>query len=311
MTQKGEETVEDDIWEALRQIKNEKSKRQPRLPAINKQRKELASLRRAVRLTAGKLKIDYSNKMERTLRAIGYARVSTQGQADEGTIQIQIDAINRFCTKEGHDLVHPVFMDEGVSGTTELENRPGLGELLNYLEAEKIDAVIIYKLDRLARRMWAQEFLLNKFKAHSVSILSVTEPVLNGEDDKERVLLRQILGALAEYEKEIIKLRLFAGRIKKAEQGKHASGPLPFGFSTTEDGTFVFNEAETTVVRRIFDLRMKEAKSYREIAQTILKEFDQKFTFVGIKYILRNPIYKGELRYAHVRTQVKMGEEAK
>ncbi len=245
------------------------------------------------------------------MRAIGYARVSTQGQADEGTIQIQIDAINQFCVQKDLELVHPIFMDEGVSGATELENRPGLGELLNCIEAEKIDAIVIYKMDRLARKMWAQEFLLDKFKTHSVSILSVTEPMLNGEDDKERILLRQILGALAEYEKEIIKLRLSAGRITKAKEGRHASGTLPFGFSTTDDGVFVFNETEMVVVRRMFDLRMKEARSYREIAQIILKEFNQKFTFVGIKYILRNPIYKGELRYAHVRTQVKIGERAK
>ncbi len=91
------------------------------------------------------------------LRLVGYARVSTDNQAQEGTIEIQKLALSEYAKAQGHELVK-VFSDEGVSGG--LENRPGLAELFDYLERDQdTDGVLIFKLDRLARDLMIQENL--------------------------------------------------------------------------------------------------------------------------------------------------------
>ena len=81
-------------------------------------------------------------------KLVGYARVSTDNQKDEGTIELQEIALKEYCASNGY-MLDKVFRDDGVSGG--LEDRPGLAEMFTYLETHnEIDSVLIYKLDRLA-----------------------------------------------------------------------------------------------------------------------------------------------------------------
>ena len=92
------------------------------------------------------------------MKFIGYCRVSTDNQKEEGTIEIQKEALLEHTRKNGFELVK-VFSDEGISGG--LEDRPALSELFSYLEDHpEIDGVLIYKLDRLARDLYIQEHLI-------------------------------------------------------------------------------------------------------------------------------------------------------
>ena len=95
-------------------------------------------------------------------KIIGYCRVSTDNQKDEGTIDIQRQALKEYADTKGYELVR-TFEDEGVSGG--LEDRAGLAELFNFLEDEAnkdTEAVLIFKLDRLARDLYIQEHLIKK-----------------------------------------------------------------------------------------------------------------------------------------------------
>ncbi len=77
---------------------------------------------------------------------VGYARVSTENQKEEGTIEIQRAALIEYAEAKSYDLVQ-IFSDNGISGAKDLDNRPGLSEMFDYLEAQTdIDGVLIFKL---------------------------------------------------------------------------------------------------------------------------------------------------------------------
>ncbi len=104
---------------------------------------------------------------------IGYARVSTANQKEEGTIEIQQNALREYAKSKGYKL-EVIFSDNGISGG--LEDRPGLVELFDYLECNKnIDAVLIFKLDRLARDLYIQEHLIRKLEDYNLTTVRKIE----------------------------------------------------------------------------------------------------------------------------------------
>lgn len=233
------------------------------------------------------------------LRLVGYCRVSTDNQKEEGTIEIQERALREYAQTEGHDLL-TIFKDEGVSGG--LEDRPGLAELFNFLESDAdIDGVLIFKLDRLARDMRIQENLIYDLqeKRHK-RLVSIKEPDLDSKDIT-RVLFRQILGSISQYEKGMIALRLELGRMNKAKRGGYAGGATALGYRTKDKELRVYDrDAET--VRSIFKMKRHRKMGLREIA----RELNEKGTptarggkwYAGtVKYVLENQLYKGALSY--------------
>jgi site-specific DNA recombinase len=111
---------------------------------------------------------------------IGYCRVSTANQREEGTIEIQQNALREYAKSKRY-VLNQIFSDNGISGG--LENRPGLVELFDYLECNKnVDAVLIFKLDRLARDLYIQEHFIRKLEDHNVKLISLKEPELDSSD---------------------------------------------------------------------------------------------------------------------------------
>ncbi|GAI77050.1 unnamed protein product, partial [marine sediment metagenome] len=114
-------------------------------------------------------------------KVIGYCRVSTEGQKEEKTILVQEQNIKEYAKKNNFKLIK-IFSDEAISGGSELENRPDLSSLFNFVEVnEDIEAVIIFKLDRLARDLYIQEHLIKKFDLLQVKLISINEPDLDSK----------------------------------------------------------------------------------------------------------------------------------
>ncbi len=153
------------------------------------------------------------------MKLVGYCRVSTENQKEEGTIEIQKSALSQYEAQNGHELV-TVFCDEGVSGG--LEDRPALSELFFYLEEHpEAEGVLIYKLDRLARDLYIQEHLIKKLESLDKKLLSIKEPNLESTDPMRKAF-RQFMGIVAELEKAFITMRLSGGRVNKARKGGYA-----------------------------------------------------------------------------------------
>lgn len=166
-------------------------------------------------------------------RALIYARVSTDRQATEGHgIAAQVAECRRWC-RERELRVAGVFVDEGVSGSVEaLDRRAGWWAALVEIRRRPAE-LVVYRLDRLARDLVLQEQLLADVRRAGGELHSAnpTEDAHLVDDaaDPTRRLVRQILGAVAEHERAVIRLRMAAGAERKRAAGGYVGGRPPFG----------------------------------------------------------------------------------
>lgn len=159
--------------------------------------------------------------------AYAYLRVSGKGQLDGDGFTRQSQTINQYAKANGLSIVK-TFEEEGVSGTKELEHRPALQGLLAALKEGDVNTVMIEKLDRLARDLMIQETILSDLMKQGFEIISVCEPDLCSADPS-RVLVRQIFGAIAQYDRAMTVLKLRGARQRtKAKQGR-CEGRKAFG----------------------------------------------------------------------------------
>ncbi len=197
--------------------------------------------------------------------------MSTDKQADEGLgLDVQRQAIKRWAVKHEHKIIE-THADEGVSGAKDLDERLGLADALALLKSGKAEGLVVYRLDRLARDLVLQEQLLAEVHRAGGRVFSTSEAeqhyLVDDPDDPSRRLIRQVLGAVSEYEREMISLRLRSGRRRKAELGGYAYGSPRFGCAAV-GRELVPDEEERETLRRMQQLRA-EGASLRAIAATL------------------------------------------
>jgi DNA invertase Pin-like site-specific DNA recombinase len=164
------------------------------------------------------------------MKLIAYLRVSTDAQAEGLGLDVQKAAITDWANTHGHKLAAD-FTDAGVSGSNGLDTRTGLADAFNALRDSDASGIVVYRLDRLARDLIIQEQLLAEARQHGWAVFSTsTGEAAYLEDDPgepSRKMIRQVLGAVAEYERSMIALRLRSGRARKAQAGGFAYGAPP------------------------------------------------------------------------------------
>jgi len=178
-------------------------------------------------------------------KALAYLRVSGKAQVDGDGFPRQHDTIHRYAKAHGVDVVDE-YRDEGVSGTKDLDGREGLGDLMTRLRSNGIRLVLVERADRLARDLMVGEVLLAEFRKLGVSVVAADSgtDLTAGDDDPTRVLIRQVLGAVSQFEKSVIVTKLRAARLRKRTETGRSEGRKPFG---TKPG-----EAETLeLIRRL------------------------------------------------------------
>ena len=206
-------------------------------------------------------------------RVVGYCRVSTEEQAQEGvSLDAQRAKIEQYASLYSLELVD-VLADPGLSGKS--LDRPGLQKALSMLRKKQVDGILVAKLDRLTRRVFDLAALLEEFfkngKAH---LLSVNEQI-DTRTAAGRLMLH-ILASVAEWERETISERVKDAlnhlRDNGVKLGAQALG-WKRGEDTDQDGHRVVAEvaSELETIDRIVELK-KEGKSLREIASILDSE---------------------------------------
>ncbi len=192
-------------------------------------------------------------------KAFAYLRVSGKGQIEGDGFTRQLEAIKRYA--QAHDIrIVKVFREEGVSGKFDLENRPALYDMLEALAGDGVKVVLVEKLDRLARDLMVQESILGKLRERGFELISAAEPDLCS-DDPTRKLMRQIMGAIAEYDRAMIVAKLRGARQRmKAKKGS-CEGRKPYGDYS----------GEREIIERMRALRA-EGMGYDRIADTLNTE---------------------------------------
>jgi DNA invertase Pin-like site-specific DNA recombinase len=176
-------------------------------------------------------------------KAFGYLRVSGKGQVGGDGFTRQSKAIRDYAA--AHDIrIVRIFREEGISGTVENMDRPAWRELMATLHANGVRIILIEKLDRLARDLMVQEAAIADLHKHGFTLISAAEPDLMAKDPT-RILMRQLMGAVAQYDKSQIVLKLRGARMRKRAREGRCEGRKPFGYY----------EGENAVLARLKALR--------------------------------------------------------
>jgi DNA invertase Pin-like site-specific DNA recombinase len=200
---------------------------------------------------------------------VGYLRVSTEEQLKGEGLEVQRDAIVADAAEAGATVV-AWYRDEALSGSNGLEGRTGLAEALGALDGGEGSVLAVFKLDRLARDLIVQEQLLAEVWRIGASVHSTSEAERvycrpDDPDDPSRKFIRQILGAAAEYERAMIRLRMVRGRRRKLAAEGYAGGPAPYGWRHAQGGGIEPDEAEQAVLGAVEGWRA-EGYSWAAIA---------------------------------------------
>lgn len=168
-------------------------------------------------------------------KAFAYLRVSGKGQVQGDGFPRQLAAIKQYATSHDIKLVR-IFREEGVTGAKETMDRPAWSDMMAALHSNGVRTIIVERLDRLARDLMVQEAAIADLHKHGFTLLSVAEPDLMA-NDPTRVLMRQFMGAIAQYDKAQIVAKLKGARMRKRATEGRCEGRKPYGFYEGEQGT--------------------------------------------------------------------------
>ena len=197
------------------------------------------------------------------MKAVAYLRVSTTEQATEGySLAAQERAIRAYCEAHTWELVE-VYADEGRSGSS-IEGRDELKRLLADSGSGRFERVIFWKLDRLGRSLRDLLHICDELESSNIGIVSIQESIDTGTAAGR--MMRSILGALGEFEREVIVSRIKVGIEEKARGGELV-GPVPLGLMRDETGAVVVDETTAPLVREAFARYATGRHSLREMGE--------------------------------------------
>jgi len=168
--------------------------------------------------------------------AFGYIRVSSKSQADGDGPARQRDSIAKFCKLQGLNRRGNFF--DAITGTSELADREGFQNLLRRAEPFPNTCLVVERMDRLARDLIVSELLFRECRERNIKVFAADRgdliDIAGGDADPTRTLMRQILGALAQWEKAVIVMKTRAARERKRKETGRCEGKLPYGSRASE-----------------------------------------------------------------------------
>lgn len=229
------------------------------------------------------------------MRCAIYRRVSTDMQREEGfSLEAQKMRLEAYAISQGWTVVED-YSDEGYSAKN--MDRPQLQRMIKDIEHKKFDVLLVYRLDRLVRNVRDLHELLETMDIYDVAFQSATEP-FETKTATGRMFIT-IVATLAQWERETIAERVYESMLKRSESGMRNGAPAPYGYDT-KDGKLLKNNEEAKWVEFIFS-------QYRTHgSQNIAKQLNTRgiktkregiWSDFSIRYILKNPIYCGYIRW--------------
>ena len=254
------------------------------------------------------------------VRCAIYTRVSTDqglGQ-DFNSLDAQYDASQAYIRSQAHagwTLLRAKFDDGGFSGGN--TDRPALQRLLRDVQANKVDVIVVYKVDRLTRSLADFAKLVELFDRHGVSFVSVTQQ-FNTTTSMGRLTLNVLL-SFAQFEREVTSERIRDKIAASKRKGLWVGGMAPLGYDT-KDRKITVNEAEAERVRTIFrsylrlgslsllmaDLRKQRIVTKVRTLKSGMKVGGIPFTRGPLAHLLRNRFYVSQVKF---KGEVLAGEQ--
>ena len=239
-----------------------------------------------------------------------YTRVSTSMQVDGYSLDAQRDNLRKYAEYE--DLVVAgEFSDEVVSGKN-IQGRHEFQRMLQDIHDgnDGVEYVLVFKLSRFGRNAADVQNSLQLMQDFGVNLICVEDGIDSSKDAGK--LMISVLSAVAEIERENIRVQTMEGRIQKAREGKWNGGFAPYGYKL-EKGQLFINEEEAAAIRVIFDQYVHTDTGANGLAKCLATHGIHKiqrqngknplFDSALIRRILKNPVYCGKIAYGRRRTE--------
>jgi len=249
-------------------------------------------------------------KPNQNTRAAIYARVSSEQQEKEGTIESQLEEVYQRVREDGLDVEQQLrFIDDGYSGTTLV--RPALERLRDQAAAGTFDRLYVLNPFRFARRYAYQVLVVEELQNCGVEIVFLNH---NFGKDPEDNLLLQVQGMIAEYERAKILERSRRGKLYAARRGSvNVLSGAPYGykyisrFEGNGEAAYQIILEEAKVVREVFEWVGRDGYSMGKVCKCLKQK--QIPTRTGkqcwdrsvIWAMLKNPAYKGMAAFGKTR----------
>jgi len=194
------------------------------------------------------------------MQVYSYLRVSGKAQIEGDGFPRQRAAIEAWAAMEGATVVEE-FVEEGVSGETDWNQRPAFQELIGTVLGNGVRVIVVENLTRLARSVGVQDTILTFLASREVSLISadtaenITEAMAS---DPMKKAIIQIQSVFSELEKNSLVRKLRAARKRKRDAGEQVEGRRPFGF----------NRSERATITRMRELRA-EGESFNAVAHVL------------------------------------------
>lgn len=236
------------------------------------------------------------------MRVAVYARVSTERQQKEQTIDSQIEQLEQYAKKKKYTIVER-YIDDGWSGG--VFARPALDELRNDCARKEFEAVLMTCPDRIARKYVYQEIVIEEIKKSEIEVIFLNRAIADTPEDR---MFLSFQGVIAEYETEKIKERCRRGKLHKARKGLVVGGMAPYGYryikkTAGKDGCYEITQREAKIIRQVFGLLIDKQMSARSIAKYLTEhQFSpprggKKWCNSTVRRILGNETYAGTTYY--------------
>ena len=239
-----------------------------------------------------------------------YTRVSTAMQIDGYSLDAQKSRMKAFCEFNDYEIAGE-YEDAGKSGKS-IEGRTSFNNMMEDIKSGKDDVsfVLVFKLSRFGRNAADVLNSLQTMQDFGVNLICV-EDGIDSSKEAGRLMI-SVLSAVAEIERENIRVQTMEGRMQKAREGKWNGGFAPYGYSLI-DGKLEINEEEAVAIRTIFDQYVNTDMGANGIAKYLENHGIHKLTRQNgknplfdaalIRRIIQNPVYCGKIAYGRRRTE--------
>lgn len=196
-----------------------------------------------------------------------YTRVSTQEQATEGySLEAQEKVLREYCALKKYQIVD-VYSDEGISGK-DIDHRPEMKRLLSDAEAQKFNIILVWKLTRFSRRLSDLTRACEDLEKWNVFLVSYSESFDCSTPAGK--MIRNMLGTVAQFEREVIAENVKLGLNARAEKGKRTCSYV-LGYNKDGKDSLIINEKESEYIKFVYDSYLMY-KSLSEVARLCNKK---------------------------------------
>ena len=244
------------------------------------------------------------------IKVYTYTRVSTAMQIDGYSLDAQKSRMKAFADFNNYEIVGE-YEDAGKSGRS-IEGRVQFNQMIEDIKADKdgVSYVLVFKLSRFGRNAADVLSSLQTMQDFGVNLICVEDGIDSSKDAGKLII--SVLSAVAEIEKDNIRVQTLEGRMQKAREGRWVGGFAPYGYRLV-NGALEINEEEAEAIRVIFDRYIHTDMGSNGIARYLANQGIHKierqngknpfFDAALIRRIIQNPVYCGKIAYGRRRTE--------